>query len=328
MGNINYFNIGIFSLLVLGIGIYYYRKYCNHQTFKNIEKNYKKTLEWENKLDIYEISMPIFYTCCPKKPKCILLIGGYKDIPYVWSKFQNYLISDGYDFYAPRTFGNGRSFFQVCDYKDWIITYLEAIYILGEQYESVDIISFSMGTVIALYLSQFQYKCKINNIFLCSPFLLYKSCLSMDLFFSQNIFSKILNRIYAWTIRFHPKSTGKFAGFRDTYFTYNSINDYCEIFGDFMTETTLIEFSNFRPKKIIASNIVILYSEHDDVIGNINDQYKIISNVFEKPIDLISIPSYVGHSNSHNLPQKCGHVMFKEHPDIIFNLYLNIKKYL
>ena len=335
----NYYINFIIITLSIGtiiIGISYYRNLCNRLTFESINKNFKKKYKWEEELDIYEFSMPKFYTNFPKKKKCILFIGGYKDIPYVWNDIEKLFISDGFDFYAPRTFGNGRSFYQITNWKDWVITYIEAIYLLQEQYESIDIISFSTGTVIALYLTQFNYKCKINNVFLCAPFLLHKSFTSIKLFFSNNIFSYLLNRLCTWTFRFHPKSKSKFVGYRDTHNQYNSINDYCEIFGDLEMETTLFNFVKFRPTDIYASNIVIFYPNDDDIIGDINEQHKIISNIFKKSIDLISIPSYFSNSNSNiqtcydqnHLPNKCGHVIFKEHPVIIQDIYNNFKKYL
>lgn len=322
----NNVNILGFITIVMGLCFYKYKKYCQKITFENIEKIYKKKYKWENELEIYEIAMPRFYTNTPKKKQCILFIGGYKDIPYVWADILNLFISDGYDFYAPRTFGNGRSFFQITSWKDWIITYIESIYLLQEQYETIDIISFSTGASIALYLTQFEYKCKINNVFLCAPFLLYKPYLSIKLFFSPNIFSYILNRIISWTIRFHPKLKSKFAGVRDIHYNPNSINDFCEIFGDLEMETVLFDFIKFKPKQINASNVIIFYPNDDDVIGNIKEQYKLISNIFSKPIDLISFPSYI--TNSNIIPNKCAHVMFKEHPIIIQDIYNHFKKYL
>lgn len=329
-------NFGCLTIFIAGCGFYFYKKYCQQITFDTIEKKFKNKHEWEKELEIYEISMPKFYTKFPKKDKCILFIGGYKDIPYVWKDIENLFILDKIDFFAPRTHGNGRKFFQIVNWKDWIITYLEAIYILQEQYNSIDIISFSTGTVIALYLTQYEYKCKINNVFLCAPFLLYKPFLSIDLFFGSNIFSYLLNRICAWTLRFHFKSKSKFAGYRDTNYDFNSINDFCEIIGDLEMETVLFNFVKFRPKKIIASNVVILYPNDDEIIGNINLQHKIISDIYSKSIDLISIPSYLNNdyidtdtdTNQTDLPIKCGHVMFKEHPNIVQDIYNNLKKYM
>ena len=321
--------IGFVSVMI------YYRNYAHKITFDSINKNYKKKIQWEHDLDIYQVAMPRFFTSGPKKKRCILFIGGYRDIPYVWNEIEQMLISDGYDFYAPRTFGMGRSFFQNSSWKDWVITYIEAMYILGEQYESVDIVSFSAGTIIALYLSQFNYKCKINNIFLCAPILLYQTTITINLLFSNNIFSYILNQIYTWTLRFHPKIKNKFSGFRDTHNVFHSINDYCEIFGDLQTDTTLFDLFKQRPKYINASKIIILYPNDDDVIGDIYEQQKIITDIFNKPVDLITIPTYLNDKDNQNnndnyvgKAKKCGHVMFKEHPEIILNIYENIVKYL
>lgn len=319
--------VGFVSCLTL------YRKFCHYLTFKNINLNHKN--QWANELNIYPISMPKFYTNGIKKSKCVLLIGGYKDIPFIWKEFEKYLIKDGIDFYAPRTYGNGRTFYQIVDWKDWVITYMEAIHILQEQYESIDILGFSTGAVIAVYLTQFEYKCKINNLFLCAPFLTNKKYLSIDLAFGSNIFSKILNRLFVWTFRFRPKSITKFKGYKDTLNDYVFLNDYYEIFGDVAMESVLFEFIKFRPKAMFVSNVVIFYPNNDSIIGNIEEQVNIIDQVYksDKQIKVISIPSYLNNDNlssdiKNKLPQKSGHIIFKEKPEIIQDIYFNIKKYL
>jgi hypothetical protein len=320
---------GSISFVALGISIYFYRNYCYYYTFKKINDNFKQIEDWEKELEIYSISLPKFFITSPKKQKCILLIGGYKDIPHIWEEFEKYLIKDNIDFYAPRTHGNGRSFYQIVDWKDWVITYLEAIFILQQQYETIDIIGFSTGAVISVYLTQFKYKCKINNLFLCAPFLTNKKFFSIDLAFGSNIFSKIINRLYVWTFRFRPKFT-RFKGYRDTYNDFYSMYDFCEIFGDVLMESVLFDFIKFRPKSMYVENVVIIYPNDDDIIGDIQEQKQIISNVYSsKPINIISIPSYLNDYNiDDNLPKKSGHLMFKENSEIINDLYINIKKYL
>lgn len=320
----------ILSIVSFGLGIYAYRNYSRYRTFKIINDKYEQKENWEKELEIYSISMPKFFMSGLKKQKCVLLIGGYKDIPFVWEEFEKYLIKDKIDFYAPRTCGNGRSFYQVVDWKDWVITYMEALYVLQEMYETVDIIGFSTGAVIAVYLTQFKFKCKINNLFLCAPFLTNKKCLSIDIIFGSNIFSKIFNRLFVWTFRFRPKTTGKFKGYRDTYNDFYSINDYYEIFGDVLMETVLFDFIKFRPSVMYVSNVVFLYPNDDSIIGDIQEQKNIISKVFtKKTIDVIQIPSYLNDLKQidKNLPTKSGHLMFKEKPEIIQDIYSNIKKY-
>ncbi len=315
-------------LSVIGfiLSIYIYRILCHYYTFKKINYLYKQKEQWEKDLNIYSISLSKFFISGPKKKKCILLIGGYKDIPYVWNEFEKYLIQDKIDFYAPRTCGNGRTFFQIVDWKDWVITYLEAIKILEEQYETIDIIGFSTGAVIAVYLTQFKYKCTINNLFLCAPFLLCKKDFFIDCVFGQNIISKILNKFFCWTYRFRPKTKNQFKGYRDTYNDYYSINDYCEMFGDVLMENILFDFIKFRPQSMFVNNVVIIYPNDDNIIGNINEQKNIIEKVFtKKNIDVISIPSYNYHNK--NLSINSGHLMFKEKPEIIQDVYLNIKKH-
>lgn len=333
-------NYLIYSLIsgfsLVGLGLIYYRNYCHRHTFKKIKNNFKEEKKWEKELDIYSFSMPKFFIKGIKKPKCVLLIGGYKDIPYVWEEFEKYLIDDGIDFYAPRTCGNGRTFYQFVDWKDWVITYMEAMYVLQEQYEIVDIIGFSTGAVIAVYLTQFKYKCKVGNLFLCAPFLTNKKYLSIDIIFGSNIFSKILNRIYVWTLRFRPKSISTiFKGYKNTNNNCNYVNDYYEIFGDVAMETVLFEFIKFRPSNMYVSDVIILYPNDDNIIGNIEEQVNIITQVYksDKAINIIYIPSYLDDNNlsqdvKNSLPKKSGHLMFKEKPEIIQDVYLNIKKYL
>ena len=142
MSKINYILVGSISIISFGLSVYLYRYYCNYSTFKKINSIYEQKEFWEKDLEIYSISMPKFCISGTKKQKCILLIGGYKDIPYIWKEFEKYLIQDNIDFYAPRTCGNGRGFYQIVNWKDWVITYMEAIHILQELYETIDIIGF------------------------------------------------------------------------------------------------------------------------------------------------------------------------------------------
>ena len=94
--------------------------------------------------------------------------------------------------------------------------------------------------------------------------------------------------------------------------------------GHFETEIKLMEFKKFRPSSILAENVVIFYPNDDQIIGDIHEQRKIIENIWGNPIPIISIPNY----EDTNLPSKCGHVMFKEHPTIISNIWDNIAQFI
>jgi esterase/lipase len=320
----------------LVIAIKLYRRKLININFSRLDKLYLKDYKWEKDLDIYSVAMPLFHTSRTKKHKCILLISGFRDTPYLWDDIIDYFKKDNMDFYAPRTHGFGRRFFQDSEPKDWIITYLEAIHLLQELYEEIDIVALSTGCVIALYLTQFNYKCKINNLFLCAPFLLKKYNFLFYLFF-DSCFSKILAPLFKYTLKYHIKTNTKYAGFRETNNNYNSVNDFYDIIGDFSLEEKLMKFINFRPENIFVDNIIILNPNDDQIIGDIYLQYKILKDILNKNnnknnnknIEIINIPNYdESEKNIINLlPKLCGHVMFKEELYIVKNIYEIIKKY-
>lgn len=296
-----------------------YKKYCIKLNFNRLDYYFPRTLKWEIELRIYKDAMPIFKTN-NKKKRCLLLIGGYGDIPYVWNQLIKYFDILKIDYYAPRTSGTGRAFFQNSTPTDWIITYLEAIKILENQYEEIDIMALSAGCIIALYLSEFDYKCKINNIILCAPYLLEKPSLLTDLIFSSNL-SFLLDNLIRLILPYRFKSKTKGMDYvRGVYNNHNGKYDYYDIVSYYETDRLLFKFKNTRPSKINANNIIILYTINDDIIGDINKQKNIIENIFDKNIKMIQIPS-----NSKLL---CGHVMVKESDEIILDIINNIEKYL
>ena len=313
----NKFNNSICYFLIFNLFKIYYIKYCNYITFNRLDNLFPRIKQWEKDYKIYSVSMPLFYTHNRQK-KCILLISGYRDIPYIWSEIIPYFEKDNIDYYAPRTHGNGRSFFQDVEPDDWVITYLESIHILQNMYEEIDIIAFSTGCVIALYISQFNFKCKINNIILCAPFLLKNEGI-LDYLLFNSYLSYIINPLlkFIFSLRIKTPEIG-FKYVRDTHNHELAQTDFYELCGFFKLESKLIKFKNLRPLCINANNISILYANDDQIIGDINKQHDIIYNIFKKYIEIICIPS-----NSNN---KCGHVMFKEKPDIIKNIYLHLKK--
>jgi esterase/lipase len=298
---------------------YFIELYYINQNFKRLEKYFPRTEQWEKDLNIYKVALPVFNTSC-KKNKCVLLISGYGDIPYVWDKIIKKLKVDNIDFYAPRTQGFGRSYFQYSDPSDWIITYLEAMKILENQYNEVNIIALSAGCIIALYISQFKYNCKINNIILCSPFLLDKQNIYTNIIFNSNLSQFIIPIIdYIIPYRINTPAYGyKYA--RGCHNSVSGETDFYNIIGWFKIDKLLYKFKDLRPTNIFANNILILYANDDQVIGNIVEQHNIIYNIYKKDITVIQIPN-----NSNVL---CGHVIIKESSEIIDNLYNNIIKYL
>lgn len=333
MSIINYFNTNNFFknknfqiLLPITVSILilrgWYYNYCKRKTFDRLDNLFPRKLEWERDLDIYSVSLPKYFTKI-KKQKCILLISGYRDIPYVWNDLVKYFISNGLDFYAPRTFGKGRSFFQYSEPNDWIITYLEALTILQEQYEEVNIIGFSTGCVIALYLTQFKFKCKISNLILCAPFLLRTHNLLHYLFFDSPV-SWIIGPIFSWLSPLRYKIASKYTYPRDINFDENGRTDFYELAGDLFLERKLMEFKKFRPKRILVDNIVIFYPNDDQIIGDIQEQRIILENIWKNPIPIITIPNH----GDISMPSKCGHVMFKEHPRIVSNIFDNLSQFI
>jgi esterase/lipase len=312
-------NISIYYFIIYNLCKLCYIKYCNYITFDRLDRLFPKVQQWENDFKIYSVSMPIYFTKVLKK-RCILLISGYRDIPYIWSEIIPYFQKDNIDYYAPRTHGNGRSFFQDVEPDDWVITYLEAIYILQEMYEEIDIIAFSTGCVIALYISQFNFKCKINNIILCAPFLLKNEGI-LDYYLFNSYLSYIIAPTlnYIIPLRIKTPEIG-FKYVRDTHYDKIAQTDFYELCGFIKLEIKLMKFKNLRPTCINANNITILYPNDDKIIGDIYKQHNIIYNIFKKDIDIISIPS------DSNI--KCGHVMFKENPDTIKNIYSHFYKIL
>lgn len=317
---IEYFFICSFIFALCMIIKNYLSKINIKKTFDRLDKLFVKHTEWEKELDIYSVSMPKTFTK-QKKAKCLLLISGYRDNPYMWNEFIPYLENAQIDYLAPRTVTNGRSFFPTnSTYKDWILTYMEAMWILQEQYETVDIVGFSMGTLIALYLTQFKYKCEINNLILCAPFLLSKYDTLQYILFESGL-SWILCSILNIFVPFYMKiPSDNYLTVRNTNYKPSALNDYYELASCFRLDCEVMKFKNFRPKQILANNVLILASNQDFVIGDIIKQKNIISKIWGHYVKIQTIPS--------EGTNPCGHVMFKEDPVIINDIFTIIDYYI
>ena len=335
--NINNNKLIIFGSVIgvgIGVGLFFrswYYHYCVTKTFGRLDNLFPRNTEWEKELSIYSVALPRFYTNI-KKNRCVLLISGYRDIPYLWNELTEYFKLNSIDFYAPRTHGNGRSFFQESNPTEWIITYLEALKILEVQYEQIDIIGFSTGTVIALYLTQFKYKCKINNLILCAPFLLLNLNDPILYWTFESRISQIIQLLIKLIGPLRYKITTGNNYPRDINFKPSAERDFYELASNFWLDCKLIEFKKFRPKEILVNNIVILYPNDDFVIGDIDEQRKILEQIWKSPIKIITIPNY--SNTKYNMlydeiaPTKCAHVMFKEHPSIVQNIFENLLQYI
>lgn len=311
-------------LIYCGIGItlfcYIYKKYCKQIAFKKIEENFSRKLKYEFDLSIYKPSLPFSYTN-KKKSRCILLISGYRDTPYLWNLYVKKLKKHKIDFYAPRTHSKGRSYFQITSYKDWILTYFETLCILENQYDNVDIIALSAGSFIAIYISQFEYKCKINNIFLCSPYLCVKNDYFYNLFYKTSLFlicDFLINNFLSLFLQFRIKYPDQeYISVRNIYNHDNMKNDYFEYVSCIKSDHELLKMLKLKINKILLQgNIYMLYNKNDNVIPNIEKQItylfnntKNINNV-KNHIEIIHIPNKL-------LNKKCGHVMFKESNEIL-----------
>ncbi len=200
---------------------------------------------------------------------------------------------------------------------------MEALNILQEQYEEVNIIGFSTGCVIALYLTQFQFKCKISNLILCAPFLL-RAPNSIHYWIFDSPIAWILGPIISWLSPLRYKIPSSYTYPRDTNFDENGRTDFYELAGHIELERKLMEFKKFRPKKILADNVVIFYPNDDKIIGDIQEQRKILEDIWGNPVPIITIPNH----GDISMASSCAHVMFKEHPRIVSNIFENLSQFI
>jgi esterase/lipase len=314
----------VYYLSFIIIISYLYKKYCKIISFKKINLLFPRTSKTELDLSIYKQSFPFSFTK-NKKDRCILLISGYRDTPFLWNIFKQKLDEYGIDYYAPRTHSNGRSYFQYSSYKDWILTYYEMIYMLQYQYKNIDIITLSAGSFIAIYISQFKYKCNINNIFMCSPYLHVKDDYLYN-FFYKTIFYPYLIEFITFFLdsifKFRPKLTTKtYNCVRDIYNEDNLKQDYYEFVSCLYHDNEIMKMLRLQINKLqINGNIIILHSFDDYVIPNVYKQIKYLfdNNIYIKDIKIVEIP------NCNKIKDKCGHIMFKESDEILENIKKNI----
>ena len=314
--NIKYMLISNKFLIIVSIFSISYVLLCVlHYIF--LKKNTKKTFDRLNRifsgnqicsdLKIYNSSIPLFNFNHKKKDKVILLIGGYRDIPDMWYNYSKYLNDNKTDYYAPRTNGNGRTFFQKkVRWIDWVLTYFESIIMLSQIYNRIEIVGFSTGCNISIYLSSLDWKtidkynltCKINNLILLSPnfqvndkHVIYKNVL-------QNSFIyHMLNFILPVVDKPNYDKNKEI----DLRYTKNIQKIYYErsIYLESLRE--LWRFADILPENINAKNIYIFYGDSDKVVGDFRIQRKKIESIYPHKI------------KSYKLTN-CGHNLVNEHP--------------
>jgi esterase/lipase len=303
---------------------YLYKKICKQIAFKKINDLFPRTKKFEFDLSIHKNSISYSFTK-QKKHRCILLISGYRDTPFLWELFKEKLNDYGVDYYAPRTHSKGRCYFQYSSYKDWILTYYEMISMLQYQYENIDIIALSAGSFVATYISQFKYECNINNLFFCGPYLCVKDDFYYNFFYKTFLFSyltPIINIVVDNIFKFRPKfTTETYKCVRDIYHEDNLNSDYYEFVSCCYMDNEILKMLRLKINKLqITGKITILHSVNDYVIPNIKKQIKYLfdNQIYTDKIEHIKIPS------DSRIKDKCGHVMFKESDKILENIKKNI----
>jgi esterase/lipase len=319
----------IYSSSLLGLYYFYnYKQKCIKNTFDRLDKIFIRRKKWEKELDIYKIAMPIYHISEKKKKKCLLLIGGFRDIPYVWNELEKYLKKEKLDYYAPRTFGKGRCYIQETSYKDWIITYLEAIYLLQNQYEEINIVAFSAGSLIALYLSQYKWNCKINNLVLCAPFI-YKELSVIDKLCDNYWWSPIIYNIISLLVPYKESISKKgYLTCRNTHNSYYALYDFYEPILILQQGREILKLLEHIHKNIFDKNtkleinkLVTIYPNDDRIIGDPEKQLLLLNKIHKTNIIRYNLPS-------NKINKQCGHVIFKEDREIINELWNILNKYL
>lgn len=312
------FSIFSISYVILCIIHYIFLKKNTKKTFNRLNKIFSGN-KICNDLKIYNASIPIYNFNHEKKDRVLLLIGGYRDIPNMWYNYTLYLNTNKIDYYAPRTHGNGRTFFQKkVRWTDWVLTYFEAIIFLSKIYKKVEIIGFSTGCNIAVYLSSLNWstinrydkQCKINNMILISPnfqvndkHVIYKNLLQNSFIYNM------LNFVLPVVDKPNYDKNKEI----DLKYTKNINKIYYErsIYLESLREVW--RFADILPEVIYAKDIYIFYGDSDNVVGDFRTQRKKIESIYHKKIKSFKLTN-------------CGHNVINEHPIIRLNLFNKIDK--
>lgn len=312
-------------------------RYLNEkETFNKINLNYRnlnfndKTMI--NQLKIYPDNLSRSFTE-KKKNRVVLIVGGFRDTPKLWSKLEEYLQKSNIDYVIPRLMGFGRTYFQFnVNWQDWVISVMDELSILQNLYEQVDILGFSTGCNIGLYVSQFKWNCKINNIILSSPnFIPSPSDRIFKLILRSFILSNFFMNVYPVCHRPYEgrikkdkfrEENNKDNKFRERAESCPKTNIFFEKNFPLYSAVQMWIFQDILPKKINCNKIVIVKPNNDKIIGDIEEQKRLLIEKYNKPTNLINIPS------NPNLNVKVGHNILNASDNILEDYYNQIYHHL
>ena len=293
-------------------------KYRNQkETFNRINKDYSeddmKNDVMINQLKIYPDNLSRSY-CKIKKEKILLIISGFRDTPKMWNKFENYLKFNEIDYIIPRIDGFGRSKFQYnLEWSDWVLSIMDEMAILQNLYNQVDILGFSTGCNIGLYISQFKWNCKVNNILMAAPnFLPNKGDIIFKNCFRNNFLAYLFTLIYPvchrpYESRLNKSNKNKINNSKNNIFYEKNFPSYSAI--------QMWKFQDILPKKFNGSKIIMIKANNDKMVGDVEEQKLLIEKKLNIDVKLLKIPS----RKDCNL--KVGHNIFNCH-DIIISTFL------
>lgn len=300
-------------------------KYRNqYETFTRINKGYAKddtqTQTMINQLKIYPDNLSRSY-CSYKKDKILLIISGFRDTPKMWFKLEKYLKTNHINFVIPRINGFGRSEFQFdIKWSDWVLSIMDELSILQNLYHQVDILGFSTGCNIALYISQFKWNCKINNIIMAAPnFLPNKGDIIFKNIFKINFISYLFTFIYPvchrpYESRLSNIKKKKIKNTKNNIFYEKNFPSYSAI--------EMWKFQDILPTNFNGNKIIMIKANNDKIVGNVEEQKLLIEKNLKLSVELLNLPS------NENSNLKVGHNIFNSDDIVIYQFFYMIKKYI
>ena len=309
----------LLGLVGIAISCRLFRNYCSNITFKLIDEGYENLEKGDKKkkeeLKIYPDSFSKSFSVAKKK-KIFLIISGFRDTPKMWNDFEEILKENNIDYIIPRMYGFGRTFYQYeTEWKDWVISVMDCLSVIQNFYEEVNILGYSTGAIIAMYISQFKWKCQINNVILCCPNLMgSKTVEKYKMLYKLPILNSLILTFYP--VCFRPYTTN--LSFKD-----------CKFFFEYyVPSNSAFQMWKFQdeelPDELYLNNIVIVKANNDKIVEDGEIQRNMLEKTYNAKIDLKIIPS----KESDRGKMKVSHNMFTINNYILNDIYGQIKEYL